>query len=351
MSSKTRHITPVSRKAATGGIAAVYDQTAKELGATAFEMLSPAPDVMVATWSLARESLVAGQVPRINKEIVATAVSVANDCPFCVDAHAIFMHAAGEHGLAEALRNGETLDDPEHAALAAWATATRSSDAPELASPPYRRDEAAEYIGTALAFHFINRMMSVLQRPSALPGNLQRSKTVRRLGGIVFARAVNGRHATGTSLSLLGDLPSAAPPDWAGDKPMGAAYAALLAAATAGPDKLSDAARTAVVESVTRWDGQHPPVVGGWWEEPMADLQPGDRPAAKLALLAAMAPYRVADADIAAWRRIDPEDSSLVRLLAFGAMTAVQRAEAAIVAASMARHEREGERVDTARMG
>jgi hypothetical protein len=67
------------------------------------------------------------------------------------------------------------------------------------------------------------------------------------------------------------------------------------------------------------------------WTSPLATLPDTDRPGVRLALLAALAPYRITDADIAAWRSLgspDSADADLVRLLAFGAITAVDRVEA-----------------------
>jgi hypothetical protein len=52
----------------------------------------------------------------------------------------------------------------------------------------------------------------------------------------------------------------------------------------------------------------------------------------RLALLAAAAPYRIAGADVEAWRAGRPggDDAGLVRLLACGAISAVERVEAGI---------------------
>jgi hypothetical protein len=118
--------------------------------------------------------------------------------------------------------------------------------------------------------------------------------------------------------------------------PVGTAAAALYTAATRGGALLSDPARATVLATVAGWDGTHPPLGGGWLERPLAALPAPDRPGARLALLAALAPYRVADADVAAWRATRPADADLVRLLAFGAMAAVERIEASIGAPAAA---------------
>src|ERR1700754_4071444 len=96
-----RHVTPLARKSATGRVAQVYAQSATDFGQPAFMMMSPAPDLHAAAWALLRESELVGRAPRADKEVTAVAVSQANGCRFCVDAHTILLHATGEHQLAE----------------------------------------------------------------------------------------------------------------------------------------------------------------------------------------------------------------------------------------------------------
>ena len=84
-----RYTAPVPRQEATGLVAATYAQIAAEFILTDGPLmsLSPAPELLAATWALMREAQIAGDVPRRDREIVATAVSVANSCRFCIDAH------------------------------------------------------------------------------------------------------------------------------------------------------------------------------------------------------------------------------------------------------------------------
>jgi AhpD family alkylhydroperoxidase len=332
MSTPYRYVTPVSKQAATGQVAAVYAQLAADFGldkAPTFMTLSPTPDLLAATWALMRESLLAGSAPRAAKEVVAAGVSLANRCPFCVDAHTMMLHATGDHRLAETIARGDTPDDPYQAAVLAWATATRTPGAAELSTPPFPAGDAAEYLGTALAFHFINRVVSALLTDNFLPGNLQRSRVVRNLGGRAFARTVRRRLPVGASLPLLGEQPTGSAAAWAADSPVGPAYLALRTAAMAGGALLSEPAREVVTTAIERSDGAHPPLTGGWLTDLVADLPDDQRPGARLALLAALAPYRVADSDVAAWRSIHPDDADLVRLVAFGAILAVEKVEAA----------------------
>jgi AhpD family alkylhydroperoxidase len=272
-----------------------------------------------ATWAMLRESLLAGNAPRTGKEVVALGVSLANECPFCVAAHTTLLHATGDHRLAETIAAGGTPDDPAHAELLAWAKERRGRE-------PFEPRHAPEYIGTALTFHFINRMASALLTENLLPGDLQRFRLVRSVGGRVMARAVRRPPPPGRSLPLIADLAGRPEPAWAAGTPIGVAYAALRTAAEDGGRLLGDAARAAVVGAVAAWDGSPSPMGGAW----LSGLPEEDRAGARLALLTALAPYRVTDADVAAWRGGTRSDADLVRLFAFGAITATERTEALI---------------------
>ncbi|MFJ8629665.1 hypothetical protein [Streptomyces sp. NPDC093568] len=90
---------------------------------------------------------------------------------------------------------------------------------------------------------------------------------------------------------------------------------------------LLDADDHDVVEAALRgWDCAHPPLA------PDGCPDHRERPAARPALLAALAPYRIADEDVAAWRRPEHTDHCLVHLVAYGAFIAMDRVESALSA-------------------
>jgi AhpD family alkylhydroperoxidase len=322
-----RFVTPVPRRKARGLNAAVYAQSAAELGAPFGPHLSPAPDLHAAAWAALRESQVAGRAPRAVKEAAAAAVAVANACPFCVDAHTALVHATGAHRLAAAVARGEAPPDPQDAALVAWAAATRAPGSATLRTAPFPAELAGEYVGTVLASHFVNRMMDALRPGPLLP---VASRPARLLAGLLLSRTARRARRPGESLPLLSGLPAGEPPAWAGGGPAGPAFAALYRAADAGGALLDDPSTVHGVLST--WDGGHPPLAGGWLADAVSAAPPADRPGVRLALLAAAAPYRITDADVAAWHtaRRGGDDADLVRLLAFGAMAAVRRLEAGI---------------------
>lgn len=327
MASTYRLLTPPPAKLESGLAADVYAQLSSDFigPAPTFAALSPTPELLAATWALFRESSLAGQAPRLDKEVVAAAVSRANRCQFCVDAHVIFIHALGEHDLAETIADGETPDEPHLAGLLDWAVASRT---PRQANRPGPSGHVEEYLGTLLAFHFINRGVSALLTEKLLPGNLQRSSLVRNVSGRAYARTARRLLEPGQSLPLLAGIPIGAPPAWAGSSPIGVAYAALRSVAGRGAALLGDDARALIASTVDALDGAHPQRPADWAWSLVTDLPSKDRIGARMALLAAFAPAAITPGDVALWQLTRPAEADLIHLVAFGAMTAVDHVEA-----------------------
>ncbi|WP_328625594.1 carboxymuconolactone decarboxylase family protein [Streptomyces sp. NBC_00353] len=321
MTETFRYTSPAPPGAATGVVADVYAQLATDFGidrATTFVVLSVSPPLLAGTWAVMRESLLAGQASRTGKEVVAAGVSLANRCPYCVTAHTVLLHATGDHALAERIARGEQPEDPAHRQLLAWGKDMSTSQ-------PFPSEQAPEYIGTALAFHFINRIVSSLLTEDMLPGGAQKYRLVRSVAGRSLARTVRRELAPGESLALLET--EGAAPEWAADTPIGTAFGALRTAAHLGAGLLSDEDAALVRTSVAAWDGVAPLPLQG---EGLPDR--AERPGARLALLAARAPYRITDEDVAAWQAPPFTDHCLVHLIAFGAICAVERIEANLTA-------------------
>ncbi|MEZ0069388.1 AhpD family alkylhydroperoxidase [Streptacidiphilus sp. MAP12-20] len=334
----------VRKDAATGLVADVYRRMRAEflLADGPLMSLSPAPELLAATWALLREAELAGSTPRAAKEAAAGAVAYANRCPFCAEAHALLIHGTGAHDLAEAARRGAVPADTGGAAVLAWAGATRTPGDTALAEPPYPAEQAAEFLGTVLVSHFINRMVtSLLDEEALVPQPLRRSALLRRVAGLAVRRTARRALRPGPGLEVLTGLPTSTPPAWAGDSPIGVAYATLRSIAGAGSELLSPEALARVSATIGAWDGAHAPLAAtAWLDAPLSDLPTAERPAARLALLAALAPYRLTDADVASWRAADPtapgSDADLLRLLAYGAMAAVEQIEGWIAPAPTA---------------
>ncbi|MEV7705529.1 carboxymuconolactone decarboxylase family protein [Streptomyces sp. NPDC088922] len=316
MTGPFRYTSPEPPQSATGEVADVYTQLAADFGirnASTFVVLSASPPLLTATWALMRESLLAGRASRTGKELVAAGVSLANRCPFCATAHAVLLHATGDHRLAETVLRGDEPADPGERGLLVWG---KDMSGP----PPFPAHETDEYVGTALAFHFINRVVSSLLSEQMLPGGVEKYRLVRSTAGRSLAATVRRDLTPGTSLPLLGT--AGEPPAWAAEGPVGTAYGALRTAAHQGAGLLSTRDAAFVRESVAGWDGVTPLPLSA----PLPER--ADRPGARLALLAARAPYRITDEDVAAWRVPPSTDHCLVHLVAFGAILAVERVEA-----------------------
>ncbi|MYV66900.1 alkylhydroperoxidase, partial [Streptomyces sp. SID2131] len=152
-----RHITVVPPTRSDDTVAEVYAQARREFGVVAppLALHSPAPQTLAASWLLLRETLLAeGRVSRAAKEAVAAGVSRANDCSYCVE-----VHEAKQTTLA---------GTDAHRHLALWAAdATTARNREE--QPPFDAADAPEILGTAVTFHYLNRMVRLFLPDSPVP--------------------------------------------------------------------------------------------------------------------------------------------------------------------------------------
>lgn len=320
----TRHVRVVPPRKARGVVADVYRQVERDFGMLAppVALHSPAPDVLAASWMILRETLLAqGVADRAAKEAVATGVSLANSCPYCTDVHGMTLAAL-------------VPDPSEHDAVREWARASATGTA--NATPPFPPGETAELVGVAVAFHYYNRMVNVFLRDSPFPSHVPESarpKARRVLGGVL--RPVAGGPRPGDSVDLL---PAAAPrdePDWARDNPViAAAFARGYAAvAAAGERSVPPGVRELVRDRLSTWHGEAPGISRSWVDEAVAGLSEADRPAGRLAMVVALAPYQFDDALVAAFRATTPGDDTLVELVAWASIAAARRISTWLTAA------------------
>ncbi|MCK2218302.1 DNA-binding protein [Actinomadura sp. ATCC 31491] len=321
MPTLVRHVTPVPRAAASGLVAEVYAQVEAEFSSIgpAVLMTSPAPELMAAGWSLMREAQLAGDVPVLDKALVALGVAQANELDYDVQAFLAILRLLGEDELADAAGHGRPPADPRHAALLTWARATATGPV----AAPFPAAQAAEHLGTALFGHFVNRMAAAMLPAGLTPGSMDPGDEPAFDGAPVL-RGMREPLAPGATLPLLKGLPAGQEPAWAAGRPIGAAYAALAAGAAQGAGLLSPAAAATVTTAVAAHRGRRR-ARGPWLEQALDGLPEQDRAGARAAILTALAPQDLTDADVAAWRATDRRfsDHCTVYLLAFGAMAAV----------------------------
>jgi AhpD family alkylhydroperoxidase len=317
-------------------VAAVYSQMRREFGLVSepFQLQAPAPPVLAAAWASLREGVLVGVVPRRIKETVAAVISQLNRCPYCVDVHTSLVHAAGGRKAAWELRRrgGQAISDPALRAAAGWAAATRSPGAAILAAPPFDSSWAPEMIATAACFHYINRLVTIFLDESPFPSRARLFAAPMVLfTSRFFAPRLRGRLTPGESLAWLPQPvaePAALPADlaWARPRPeIAAAFAAIAAAVEAEAGGPLGEGAAAVRRRLAVWGGEELPLDVSWADEVTAGLPERSRPAARLALLTALAPYRVGAAEVAAFRAAWPGDRALVGVTTWASFTAARR--------------------------
>ncbi|WP_018657671.1 carboxymuconolactone decarboxylase family protein [Actinomadura flavalba] len=333
------YVAPIRYEAAHGLVADVYAQVERDFGLLAPPVIlhAPAPDVLAAAWALLRETLVAGDpARRAVKEAVAAGVSRANTCPYCVDVHGAMLFGLARDADAAAVAAGrfDAVGDRRLREAVTWAARTGTDP---RAPAPVEDAHRAETTGVALAFHYYNRMVSVFLPGSPFPPGA--SPRVRgglsRVVGRTMRSSARRAYPPGAALPLL-PADTAAPAGsgavWAAGDPVitetFARVAAVLAAA--GERSLPGTVRALVTERVAAWDGKAPPLAGDPLGGALDALPEADRPAGRLALLTALAAYRVDDRVVADFRATAPDDATLVEAVAWSAFTAACRVGAAV---------------------
>jgi len=310
----------------------INPQIKKEFGALVepFTLHSPSPELLAGAWSACRESLLVGSVRRDVKEAVAATVSRINQCPYCVDAHTIMLNAISARNSADAIihQQDDQIKDPAVRSIVKWAATTRLPGAKVLLSPHFSRKDAPEIIGTAVFFHYVNRMASVLLSDTPLPSNHQLLKGfLKRMAGLFFSRAIHRSKPLGTSLELLPKSELPADLAWAKTSPNIAGAFARFAAVVnrAGREIISEEIRDCVMNHVQAWDGKDAKLGRHWVGEAMIGLDEKSKDIARLVLLTALAPYQVDKGVINAFTTHITGDDRLIGALAWGSFTAARR--------------------------
>ncbi len=319
-----RHIKSFRPVAAGNLSEKVLAQVRKEFGAEVepLTLHRPVPELLAGAWMACRETLLAGKGDRDAKELVATAVSTINRCPYCIDAHSIMLMETSGHDYTDALA------DPKLNAIASWASSTLTPGSAILHSPPFSDAEAPAFIGTAVFFHYINRMVTVLLGNSPLPFSSGLPKKVSlHLAAWFFGSAIRLPKAQGASLDLLTEVTLPDDLSWAkASLPIAGAFARFARAVEdAGVRSLSEEVRTPVRRAVERWNGSSFDVHAGWFEEEISALEGKEKAAGRLAFLTAFAPYRVDDSTVHAFAEHFPGDDILISALAWSSFTAARR--------------------------
>lgn len=338
-----RHVERTRYGSARGPAARIYREVERDFGILAppIALHAPAPAAMAASWLMVRETmLVPGLVERAAKEAVAAAVSVANSCPFCVTMHtatldSLLPGACGAAIAADRLR--QVADEPIRA-LGTWAR-TGTHRPPANSGPrPFPPEQAPELVGAAVALHYLNRMVNVFLGDRPLPPGAP-AAMLRPVTRVLVALLRGGAERVGepgASLELLPDAPAPADLGWAAGAPAIAAAFARAAACldTAAEAVVPDAVRALVRTELADWDGRPLPLDSGWITRALAAVPEGERGAGRLALLVALASYRVDDEVVAAFRCYREDDRALLETAAWAALAAAREAGTRLAASA-----------------
>jgi AhpD family alkylhydroperoxidase len=328
-----RFIEPIGQGEATGLVAQTYDAVKTHMGGPAvvrngpFLAHSPDPELLAAFWNVAYETvLVDGRIPRADKHAIAAIVSKINECTFCVEVHSYLSGLEGEASETELLMSGRTegIADAGRRQLAEWAAATRDPSSEAVRRPPFTPEEAPEAIGTAVAFHYTDRFVSFFHGSDGIdPGD-----TPFEVVASLTQAAVEREREPGSSLLSVTDGQLPEDLSWAASNPhMAAAFAGFVATVeAAGEAVLDESERACVGATIDAWDGSDPPLGSEWIDEALIGLDPGSSQVrARLALIAALAPHRVEEATVEAFKRERPHDRELVDAVAWSASRAARR--------------------------
>ncbi|HEV2343003.1 MAG TPA: carboxymuconolactone decarboxylase family protein [Actinocrinis sp.] len=331
---QVRRISPARRDAADPRVAAIYREMERVFGVISppVALHSPSPDMLAASWVMNYETmLVPGLLDPAAKQAIATAVSVGNTCPYCVTIHGMLLRGLDHAQDADAIQGDRpgTVTDPAVRAISEWARASGRADTAAEHEPPFPAEHAAEAVGVATWFHYLNRMVNVFVRDAPLPP-MAPTAALRVALPILSRRmrsASRNEAAPGASLDLLPTAPLPPAFSWAaGDPNIAEAFGrAGGAVEAAGRRSVPATVRELVLAELADWDGQPKGLSRAWVEEAVRALPAEDRPAGRLALLTAFASYQVDDKVVGAVRDGGATDTALVELVSWSSLAAAGR--------------------------
>ncbi|MBX2799021.1 MAG: carboxymuconolactone decarboxylase family protein [Myxococcales bacterium] len=308
------HVEPPHPQMATGLAGRVYDQMRRDfMVAAPFVLHGEFPPMLAGVWALLRETLMVGKAPRGGKETVAWTVSMSNECPFCVDAHYAAMQAAHAHA--------PRLQD--------WARAMATSRTAQQTQGPFEQAHAPEFFGTVVAFHYLNRVVSVFLSEAMMPTPQIMSPITDRMAVTMMEAMIVKRNTPGEAVALvpphIDEL--AFRPDWAhSNRHVEGALAAWSATIeSVAMLHIDPKVRRIVGTVIEHWDGTRPPNDETWLNSFCARAPERHSPAIKLALLAAIEPYKVTDERVERFLRTGANRTQVLTLVAWAAMRAACR--------------------------
>lgn len=166
------------------------------------------------------------------------------------------------------------------------------------------------------------------ESPFLLPSALDNLRgIVHRIATPMVRRVIDRSPAPGRSLAPLPETSLPEDMGWAAlNETIARAFAGFAAITDdLANDQFSADVLDPVREQIMEWNGEDPGFGNDWIEEPTAALKDSARPVAQLALLTALASYRVDETHIERFRIQYPGDVPLIILTSWSALTSTRK--------------------------
>ncbi len=330
---KINYIKSIDPSQASGLVLDVYSQLKRDFGQIVepIALHSIIPELLASNFCAFRETyIIEDKVERDVKDAIATSVSKINKCPWCIDAHSIMLYGLKSTKVAKAIQTGDLdiIDNSKTKSIVEWALSSRSPNSMIIKNPPFTRDEAPEIIGTAVYYHYINRMVNVLLNESPLPVNISILKGfMKTVAGWNFSSALRKTKIAGESLKFVADSDFDEEFSWANtNKRISRSFAAFKNIdEKLAKEYVPKEVTTMLEDTLEVWQGGDPGLSRNWTEKYVADIDEHQKPVVRLSLLTAISPYQIDDEIIGSYREFNSNDEALLGTLSWASFLAAGR--------------------------
>jgi hypothetical protein len=205
---------------------------------------------------------------------------------------------------------------------------------------PIGSPEAAELVGVAVTFHYVNRMVNIFLADSPLPAGIPgpARSGVRRMAAWLMGSLARRTVEPGDALPLLPAAPPPADLDWAAGHPTIAdAFARAYAAIDAGAPTVPDAVRALIRERLADPTAEPPGLSArAWANAAVAGLPEEQRPAGRLGLVTAFASAQVGTDLVDEFWQAHPGDDTLIAFTSWASLAAARQIAVTLTAAGTA---------------
>ena len=214
------YIKYISKNNTKGKLKLLYKHIELNFGKLAepFVLHSINQNITAGVWAMLYETvLVDGKINRSIKETIATCISEVNSCNYCVDAHSIMIFGTDKtlQNNITNIKNGNTKPQSKEDKIILWALNNLNFENVIIQNAPFSKQEAPEIIGTAVLFHYINRMVTLFAGDTPLPTTKMRGFVMNIASKFIFGKAIRKKKMAGESLTFIDKGLNNKPFEWA----------------------------------------------------------------------------------------------------------------------------------------